>query len=115
MYIKHPTCRRCRLTTSKSILQFHCDEEAHAWRTIGLAARAAVELGLHRRDTYFSKFSDPQQRLWANKLFWCIYVLDRRWSFGTGLPFALHDDDIDPELPEQVRTVLSLDTFGEVD
>jgi Fungal specific transcription factor domain len=91
----------------KSILQFHCDEEALAWRTIGLAARAAVELGLHRRDTYLCKFSDSQQRLWANKLFWCIYILDRRWSFGTGLPFALHDDDIDPDLPEQVRTMLT--------
>jgi hypothetical protein len=94
----------CYLTclTSQSILQFHCDEEALAWRTIGLAARAAVELGLHRRDTYLSKFADPTQRPWANKLFWCIYTLDRRWSFGTGLPFALHDDDIDPGLPEQV-------------
>ena len=31
-------------------------------------------------------------------LFWSIYVLDRRWSFGTGMPFALQDSDIDPQL-----------------
>jgi hypothetical protein len=31
-------------------------------------------------------------------LFWSIYVLDRRWSFGTGMPFALQDSDIDPLL-----------------
>jgi len=36
------------------------------------------------------------------KLFWSIYVLDRRWSFGTGMPFALQDADIDPLLPEPV-------------
>lgn len=30
-------------------------------------------------------------------------MLDRRWSFGTGLPFAIQDADIDPLLPEPVR------------
>lgn len=34
------------------------------------------------------------------RLFWSIYVLDMRWSFGTGMPFALEDSDIDPWLPE---------------
>lgn len=33
-------------------------------------------------------------------LFWAIYVLDRRWSFGTGMPFALQDSDIDPQVPK---------------
>lgn len=65
-----------------------------------MAARAAVENGLHRRITYFARFHDRQQRLWANKLFWCIYVLDRRWSFGVDLPFAINDEDIDPGVPE---------------
>ena len=36
------------------------------------------------------------------RTFWCIYALDRRWSFGTSLSFALQEDDIDPELPEPV-------------
>ena len=34
------------------------------------------------------------------RLFWSIYVLDMRWSFGTGMPFSLEDSDIDPWLPE---------------
>jgi regulator of sirC expression with transglutaminase-like and TPR domain len=38
----------------------------------------------------------------AARVFWVIYVLDRRWSFGTSLSFALVDRDIDPELPEPV-------------
>jgi hypothetical protein len=33
-------------------------------------------------------------------LFWTIYVLDRRWSFGTGMPFALQDQDIDHMIPK---------------
>lgn len=34
------------------------------------------------------------------RLFWSIYILDIRWSFGTGMPFSLEDTDIDPWLPE---------------
>lgn len=36
-------------------------------------------------------------------LFWAVYNLDRRWSFGTGMPFAMQDSDIDPLLPKPVR------------
>jgi hypothetical protein len=86
---------------------FHCDEDLLAWRTIGFAARGALEMGLHRKVTLLEKFSDGPQRSMATRVFWCIYVLDRRWSFGTSLSFALIDRDIDPELPEPVSLVLS--------
>ena len=59
-------------------------------------------MGLHRRQSLFNLFADEEERSWAIKLFWSIYVLDRRWSFGTGMPFALQDADIDPALPEPV-------------
>ena len=52
-------------------------------------------------------FPNEEERSWAIKLFWSIYVLDRRWSFGTGMPFALQDTDIDPQLPEPVSAVVS--------
>ncbi|EKD16060.1 putative fungal specific transcription factor [Drepanopeziza brunnea f. sp. 'multigermtubi' MB_m1] len=83
-----------------SIYHFHCDEEALAWRIIGQVARMCIELGLHRRDSLFKVVTDEQERSEAIRLFWSIYVLDRRWSFGTGMPFALQDADIDPNLPE---------------
>ncbi|KAH8592458.1 fungal-specific transcription factor domain-containing protein, partial [Bisporella sp. PMI_857] len=83
-----------------AIFHFHCDEEALAWRLIGQVARMCIELGLHRRDSLFKVAKDEQQRSEAIRLFWSIYVLDRRWSFGTGMPFALQDLDIDPNLPE---------------
>jgi hypothetical protein len=80
---------------------FHQDEEPLAWRIIGLAARMCLNLGLHRRETILRNF-EGEDRSQAVKLFWSIYVLDRRWSFGTGMPFALQDSDIDPTLPEPV-------------
>ncbi|TVY68860.1 putative transcriptional regulatory protein, partial [Lachnellula suecica] len=83
-----------------AMYHFHCDEEALAWRIIGQTARMCIELGLHRRDSLFRVVVDEEERSNAIKLFWSIYVLDRRWSFGTGMPFALQDADIDPSLPE---------------
>ena len=81
---------------------FHEDEEVRAYRLIGLAARMSLEMGLHRRDILLNTYKDEEDRSWALKLFWSIYVLDRRWSFGTGMPFALQDSDIDTQLPEPV-------------
>lgn len=40
--------------------------------------------------------------MWAVRLFWCIYILDRRWSIGLSLPFTLQDADIDSELIQPV-------------
>ncbi|KAL9101221.1 MAG: hypothetical protein Q9163_003503 [Psora crenata] len=79
---------------------FQQDEEVQAYRIIGLATRLSLEMGLHRRSSLLKLFADEEERSWAIKLFWSIYVLDRRWSFGTGMPFALQDADIDPALPE---------------
>lgn len=62
-----------------------------------------MELGLHCQDTWLRTggvFPGELQWTWASRLFWCIYVLDRRWSFGTGLPFAMQDSDMDTNLPE---------------
>ena len=81
---------------------FTRDDEALAWRVSGLAARHCLELGLHRRDTYLTLFPDPEEQAAAVRAFWTIYVLDRRWSFGTGMPFALQDADIDTNVPKPV-------------
>ncbi|KNG51360.1 fungal specific transcription factor [Stemphylium lycopersici] len=83
-----------------AMYHFMRDDEALAWRVSGLAARHCLELGLHRRDTYAALFPDPEGQASAIRTFWTIYVLDRRWSFGTGMPFALQDADIDSNLPK---------------
>lgn len=78
-----------------------------AYRVIGLTARMCLELGLHRRDALKKSFPDDQ---WSDvsKIFWSIYILDRRWSLGTGLPFVIQDEDIDSNLPEPVRRLILL-------
>ncbi|KAK4076553.1 transcriptional regulator family: Fungal Specific TF [Trichoderma aggressivum f. europaeum] len=91
---------RIAIATAMSIYYFHIDEDLLAWRTIGLACREALVLGLHRRITLFEAFPSKEHRELAVRVFWTIYVLDRRWSFGTNLSFALVDRDIDMELPE---------------
>jgi hypothetical protein len=88
------------------VYHFHCDEDILAWRTIGVAARMTQEIGLYRRETLLKSFPDLEQRSWAIKLIWCVYILDRRWAVGTGLPYALRQSDIDLDLPEPVSLLL---------
>lgn len=73
-----------------------------AYRLIGLAARMCLELGLHRRDAVMKSFPLEDQWNEITRIFWTVYSLDRRWSLGTGLPFVIQDEDIDPNLPEPV-------------
>lgn len=76
------------------------DEETLAWRTIGIVERMCLEKGLHRRETLNQPAILAAGKDRILRLFWSIYILDMRWSFGTGMPFALEDSDIDPWLPE---------------
>lgn len=69
---------------------------------IGVAARMCLEMGLHRRDALTKIFRSEDEMVAANRLFWSVYSLDRRWSLGTGLPFVIQDEDIDSSLPEPV-------------
>ena len=85
---------------------FQRDEETQAWRFIGIAARICIEMGLHRRDSLIRTFTNEAEYLQAVRVFWVVYALDRRWSFGTGMPFALQDADIDPSLPEPVSRLV---------
>ena len=81
---------------------FHIDDEVQAYRITGLAARFCLEMGLHRKEMLMKTLLDAEDRGQACKIFWSIYVLDRRWSFGTGMPFAIQEADIDPALREPV-------------
>jgi len=92
------------LTLFEAIYHFHVDNEDLAWRVIGLAARLSLEMGLHRSETYEKHITTEPARSTSLKVFWCIYVLDRRWSYGTGRGFALQESDIDSSLPRPVST-----------
>ncbi|KAJ5692776.1 hypothetical protein N7462_002199 [Penicillium macrosclerotiorum] len=91
------------ILTLLSIFHSYRDDEVIAWRLTGMAARGSMELGLHCQETWEKAggvFPGALELMWASRLFWCIYVLDRKWSFGTGLPFAIQDSDMDTNLPE---------------
>ncbi|KAJ5626240.1 hypothetical protein N7510_002549 [Penicillium lagena] len=91
------------ILTLLAIFHAYRDDEVIAWRLTGMAARGSMELGLHCQETWQKTdgvFPGELEKTWASRLFWCIYVLDRKWSFGTGLPFAIQDSDMDTDLPE---------------
>ncbi|KAM4057367.1 fungal specific transcription factor [Hirsutella rhossiliensis] len=71
--------KEIQLLTMLSIYYFHCDDELLAWRTIGIAAREALEMGLHRRKSLFDNFRTRTLVAWLHASF---------------------DRDIDPGLPE---------------
>ncbi|KAI8944262.1 hypothetical protein F4801DRAFT_232787 [Xylaria longipes] len=60
----------------------------------------ALEMSLHRRRSLVDNYKSVDHQAKGTRIFWCVYALDRRWSLGIGLSFALSDHDIDPELPE---------------
>lgn len=60
-------------------------------------------MGLHRRDSLVKNITSKEEMHWAMRLFWSVHALDQRWSFGTGMPFAIQEADIDPMLPRPVR------------
>lgn len=78
--------------------RFLSNDEVLAWRVVGQVARLCLELGIHQK-TGLDKIQDESERRNAINSFWTAYVLDRRWAFGTGLPYVMQDDEIDPHLP----------------
>lgn len=83
--------------------RFLSNDEVLAWRVIGQVNRLCIELGIHRKAAWMSIPNDSDRRN-ALMSFWSAYVLDRRWAFGTGLPYTIQDADIDPDLPMPVST-----------
>jgi hypothetical protein len=81
------------------------DDDVIAWRSNALAVLGALQMGLHRWDTWLKTggiFPGELERSWAMNLFWCIYVFDKEFSFKMGLPFSLQDSDMDTNIPEPV-------------
>ena len=78
--------------------RFLSNDEVLGWRVIGQVARLCMELGIHQR-MGLMKIENEQERKDALNAFWTSYILDRRWAFGTGLPYVVQDEEIDPQLP----------------
>jgi hypothetical protein len=72
-----------------------------AWTYIGLAMRACINLGMHRKSV--AKGSSLFEHEMRKRIFWTCYCLDRQISIILGRPFAISDRDIDAELPLEVN------------
>lgn len=65
-----------------------------AWRAIGNVLRSLHEIISSNTEEAPNPTTLDQLRDVGEKFYWSVYTLDRRWGFGTGLPFAVHDSDI---------------------
>ncbi|KAJ6158301.1 hypothetical protein N7485_011127 [Penicillium canescens] len=87
-----------------------------AWRMSGVAARLCLELGLHREKFFEDVKALPQRIIDWKRLFACVYRIDRKCSFYSGLPWTLHDRDLDASVlriePQgsYLSTMISLDS-----
>ncbi|KZL71454.1 fungal specific transcription factor [Colletotrichum tofieldiae] len=88
-----------------AVYSFMTGDDLQAWRLVGIVARWCLEMGLNQSATVNKKFKDASKRRMVMRLFWCVYTLDRRWGFGAGLPFVMHNCDIDQQLPEPDQDV----------
>lgn len=75
--------------TLSAVYYFHVGDENMAYRMVGNAVRVAFELGLHKGAVEG-----------ATDVWWNIYILDKRFSFGVGRPSAVKESDIDTVLPQ---------------
>ncbi|KAH7134152.1 fungal-specific transcription factor domain-containing protein [Dactylonectria macrodidyma] len=84
------------------------------WHLIGVAARTALEMGLHRASTYVvprGRDDDDDDILLKEehmeikkKCFWSLVALDRVASIALGRPLAIQVEDIDVDFPTYTQT-----------
>lgn len=65
-----------------------------ASRLGGLILRMAFHLGLHRCPARYPNFNDEEAQL-RQRVFWCIYCIERMLCQSLGLPLDIQDDDVD--------------------
>lgn len=71
---------------------------SNIWYIIGVAMRAAIDLGLHREASYFKMNTEVSQQ--RKRLFWSVYLMDRTISQIFGRPFNIAEHDLDVRLTE---------------
>lgn len=81
-------------TQLQSIFYFLTDREIIAWRAIGNVLRSCHEIISQYSLEAPAPSSLDEIKDIGEKFYWSVYTLDRRWGFGTALPFAVPDSDI---------------------
>ncbi|RKL40434.1 hypothetical protein BFJ70_g5663 [Fusarium oxysporum] len=93
-----------------------------AWRMCGIAGRMLMELGLHNAEVFRHTVKTEAQRTEACTLISSIVILDRQWSYATGLPTHFQDKSFssmstssvkNPYLKAMLSFILISDRFSE--
>lgn len=91
---------------------FRLDANERAQNVLALAVSHAHSLGINRNAT-LEKMPHFQSEM-LRRVWWCIYVLDRRLCLETGRPFFILDLNSNTELPSNLSDVwLSAHRFSQ--
>ncbi|RDW79236.1 fungal specific transcription factor domain-containing protein [Aspergillus mulundensis] len=88
---------RLHVLTLMVVYLFRIDASERAHKVLSLTIIQAQHLGLHREavlETATTFVAESSRRLW-----WCLYILDRRLSLTIGQPFVIQDTNMDTKLP----------------
>jgi len=83
---------------------FRLDAHGSAEKLLALSISHSHHIGLQRRqvvDTMDTFNGEMSRRLW-----WCIYLMDRRLAIETGRPFLIQDLNVDVGLPRRMSDEL---------
>ncbi|KAL3475854.1 fungal-specific transcription factor domain-containing protein [Aspergillus californicus] len=102
--VAHPYLSSVQAFILMSLYLTNAGRENQAHLNIGIAARIAQSIGLHRS---LSTHNHPHEFGFVLKehslrscIWWVCYCLDKKLSFELGRPSAIRDDDCDADLPD---------------
>lgn len=76
------------------------DQPSLAYNTIGLVSRLVLQQGLNRQIVL------QKDRVWESferlRVFWSVFIADRRISLSCRRPYSLRESDIDVERPSDL-------------
>jgi hypothetical protein len=82
------------------------------WHVLGMAARIAIALNLHRRvDQTSLPVHEIEQR---KRVFYALFNLDRMYAATLSKPLAIADDDIDIEVSFHILSGTSADNSCQI-
>ena len=89
------------------IYNMNCLELSQCYSQIGTCLRMALRMRLHEKvDGHLS----PIERESRKRLFWTLYQFDRYVSVLLDLPFAIRDEEIGQDEPEEVDDIYICET-----
>ncbi|PIA93699.1 hypothetical protein CB0940_03868 [Cercospora beticola] len=95
-----PSLHSLQALTMMVIYLFRLDACERAERTLAHVISSAHILGIYRTDFYVNMCAFDEEMF--RRLWWCIYLQDRRMSLESSRPFLIQDSNIEIGLPLDV-------------